>query len=117
MNLCMTEVYLLSLVVIFIASLGNRPQGSKVLYTICFVLFATIMALLLFFSFWSVYQTIVLAQSTGTISVLLKQSYFRDLIISIGSTYGMYFLASFAHREPWHMVKKIVSEIERDSGE
>lgn len=46
--LVLRQVYLFSVVMIFVASLGNRPQGSKLLYTFSFFLFATIMLLMLY---------------------------------------------------------------------
>ncbi|KAJ1344265.1 hypothetical protein BSLG_001405 [Batrachochytrium salamandrivorans] len=48
MFITLRQLYLFALVMIFIASLGNRPQGSRLLYTGCFVLFALIMATLLY---------------------------------------------------------------------
>ena len=37
-----------SIVMIFIASLGNRPQGSRLLYFMSFTLFAVIMGIMLY---------------------------------------------------------------------
>lgn len=28
---------------------------------------------------------------------------FRDIVISLAATYGLYFIGSFMHFEPWHM--------------
>lgn len=28
---------------------------------------------------------------------------FRQLVISVAATYGLYFIGSFMHLEPWHM--------------
>jgi chitin synthase len=28
---------------------------------------------------------------------------FRELAISVAATYGLYFIGSFMHFEPWHM--------------
>lgn len=37
------------------------------------------------------------------IKSLLDESAFRDIVISIGSTYGLYIIASLLHAEPWHL--------------
>ena len=46
--LALKQFYLFSIIMIFIASLGNRPQGSKMLYTGCYLLFATIMVFMMY---------------------------------------------------------------------
>ena len=44
------QIYIFAIVTMFITSLGNRPQGSKWIYIGCFMLFAVIMAMMLFLS-------------------------------------------------------------------
>ncbi|CAG8582051.1 1478_t:CDS:2 [Gigaspora rosea] len=39
----------------------------------------------------------------SSIQNALKKAAFRDIVISIVSTYGLYFITSFIHGEPWHM--------------
>jgi hypothetical protein len=48
MIITLKQLYLFSLIMIFVASLGNRPQASKVLYAGSFVLFAIIMLMMLY---------------------------------------------------------------------
>ncbi|CAG8725557.1 36774_t:CDS:2, partial [Racocetra persica] len=69
------SLYLMVIITIFISSMGNRPQASP---PINFKSFASIQA-------------------------ALKRAAFRDIVISIVSTYGLYFVTSFIHGEPWHM--------------
>lgn len=82
----------------FLLSLGNRPQGSKWGYTLAFIGFAiitidmTVSALLL------AYKAIEgVAQSEGRAiqaSDLLSNSIFRDVVVSLAATLGLYFMAS-----------------------
>ncbi|KAH6581131.1 hypothetical protein BASA61_009202 [Batrachochytrium salamandrivorans] len=108
MFITLRQLYLFALVMIFIASLGNRPQGSRLLYTGCFVLFALIMATLLYMSGFTIHLAIqsVIQKSTtvnpngtnmfGGINLvdLLSERAFRDLVLSLATTYGVYFIAS-----------------------
>ncbi|OZJ01874.1 hypothetical protein BZG36_05276 [Bifiguratus adelaidae] len=99
------EGYIMVIVVIFISSLGNRPQGSKVLYIMCVILFAILMLVMLYISGFTIYQTVPhTVAGWKNIGQLLAQSpAFRDIIISLGSTYALYFISSFIYAEPWHM--------------
>lgn len=33
---------------------------------------------------------------------------FRDIVISLAATYGLYFIGSFMHFEPWHMFTSFI---------
>ncbi|KAJ3413167.1 Chitin synthase, class 2 [Chytridiales sp. JEL 0842] len=98
------NIYLMCLVLIFICSMGNRPQGSKLTYTSIMIFFALIMGVMLYIAGYAVYtvsvETIANYTSVGD---LMKNGVFRDYVLSLGSTYGLYFLMSFLHFEPWHM--------------
>ena len=48
--LVLRYLYIGSIILIFIASLGNRPQGSKAVYVFAFFLFAIIMGFMLYMS-------------------------------------------------------------------
>ncbi|KAI9348299.1 chitin synthase-domain-containing protein, partial [Zopfochytrium polystomum] len=97
--------YITSIVITFICSLGNRPQGSKFMYTLCMVLFALIMAVMLYISSFDI--AIVIQSNTlsfGNLwSTLTSNSIVRDMFVSLLSTYGLYMLSSLLHFEPWHM--------------
>jgi len=41
--LIMETIYAYAIICIFISSLGNRPQGSRLLYLACIILFAVVM--------------------------------------------------------------------------
>ncbi|KAJ3025214.1 Chitin synthase, class 1, partial [Rhizophlyctis rosea] len=105
--IALNTIYMFSIVMIFIASLGNRPQGSRLLYGLSFTLFAVIMGIMLYIAGFSIYLTVQAAiKSTtdiGKVPSLFGQAAFRDLVVSTLATYGSYFVCSFAYLEPWHM--------------
>lgn len=41
--------------------------------------------------------------SDRTNSLIETNETFRDIVISLAATYGLYFISSFIHFEPWHM--------------
>ncbi|KAI8988487.1 chitin synthase 1 [Mycotypha africana] len=104
-------VYAFLLFVIFICSMGNRPQGSKILFMSCLVGFALIMCYMLFCSAWLIYKGIYLAaekynwtyDTTTNFQIAMQDSGLRNIVISVGSTYGIYFISSLLYRQPYHM--------------
>ncbi|KII90552.1 glycosyltransferase family 2 protein [Plicaturopsis crispa FD-325 SS-3] len=106
-NIVLQYFYLGLVVMCFLLSLGNRPQGSKWGYTGALLGFAVI----------TVYMTtaaILLAvtgidnviKSNGplTANSLFTDSIFRNIVLSLLSTLGLYLLASLIFFEPWHMI-------------
>ncbi|CAG8606533.1 3645_t:CDS:2, partial [Acaulospora morrowiae] len=106
-------VYLTLLIVQFIMALGNRPQGSKWAYIVSIVFFSFLMIYMLFAAGWLTYKGIafqldkqrgaITGANLSTASAILSNATFRNIILSVVSTYGLYFLASFLFFEPWHM--------------
>ncbi|KAI0164991.1 glycosyltransferase family 2 protein [Xylariaceae sp. FL1272] len=82
----------------FIISLGNRPQGAKKMYTISIITYAVIMAYTIFATVYIIIYTI---QSDGGIKV--GSNSFTNLVLSIASTVGLYFITSFLYLDPWHL--------------
>ncbi|RUS16057.1 chitin synthase-domain-containing protein [Endogone sp. FLAS-F59071] len=103
--------YIFLVIVQFICSMGNRPQGSKWMFTISLIFYAIIMAYMLFAAAWLTYQGIELGiqstpwsqSSSQNFVIMLGQPGFRNIIISLGATYGLYLVSSFIYLEPWHM--------------
>ncbi|KAJ3018993.1 Chitin synthase, class 1 [Thoreauomyces humboldtii] len=118
--LVVRQVYIFSIAMIFVASLGNRPQGSRSLYIFCFLLFAFIMTLMLYMAGFSIalsVQDAVAAShglnadgtpNTAGATSLIQKPAFRDLVLSTASTYGSYLIASLAYLDPWHMLNSFV---------
>jgi chitin synthase len=82
----------------FILSMGNRPQGARKLYLSSMIIYAIIMA---YNTFACIY--IVVHQLKSNTSLTLGNNVFTNLIVSICSTMGLYFLMSFLYLDPWHM--------------
>lgn len=84
----------------FILSLGNRPQGARKLYLASMILYAIIM---MYTTFACIY--IVARQLSGGVEGLrIGNNVFTNLIVSMASTIGLYFLMSFLYLDPWHMI-------------
>ena len=99
-------LYLGILATCFILALGNTPTGSKKLYMSMIVFWALIMVYLLFAAVWISVKAIqkeVERNSGITVGGVFANQLFRDLIVSLCSTYLLYFIASFMFFEPWHM--------------
>ncbi|OQD63950.1 hypothetical protein PENPOL_c008G02709 [Penicillium polonicum] len=103
--------YLTFLMLQFILALGNRPKGSKFLYTLSFLYFSVVQLYLLILSFYLVAQ----AMTPENLSFDLDHGFSALVsgfisstgglvLIALVSTYGIYFLASILYADPWHMI-------------
>ncbi|KAH7035477.1 glycosyltransferase family 2 protein [Microdochium trichocladiopsis] len=84
----------------FIISLGNRPQGARKLYLASVIVYSII-------SVYTVFATIyvVVRQFTSLKDEMtLGNNMFTNVIVSITSTVGLYFLMSVVYMDPWHMI-------------
>ncbi|KAI0828898.1 chitin synthase 2 [Trametes gibbosa] len=104
------KLYLGLIFIILVCSLGNRPQGSKWTYIVCIVLFGLCNVITLWCAGYTVYLAVPhsidgwkdfphLVQTNAT---------FRDIVISLAATYGLYFFGSIIHLEPWHMFTSFI---------
>ncbi|KIY73762.1 glycosyltransferase family 2 protein [Cylindrobasidium torrendii FP15055 ss-10] len=108
-NLALKWIYLIFLALQFILALGNRPKGERGLYTTTLWVYAVLSTYLLVCSFW------LTGKAFANIGAELKDKSQSEVILSfftppIGaliaamfSTFGIYFIASFLYRDPWHM--------------
>ncbi|KAI9209850.1 chitin synthase-domain-containing protein [Polychytrium aggregatum] len=110
-----TELYVGAIVLIFISSLGNRPQGSKFLYTFSMVLFAIVMIIMLALGGWTVYVTLDSQKSVfqnldakALFYAVINTPSVRDIIISLASTYGLYTVCSIMYLDPWHILTSML---------
>lgn len=87
----------------FILSLGNRPQGAKKLYLASVIIFSIIMVYTLFASIY-----IVVFQITKGSGFDMHSTIMTNMILSVLSTIGLYFVMSFIYLEPWHMFTSFV---------
>jgi chitin synthase len=72
--------YIMSVMIVFICSLGNRPQGSKWLYNASIFFFALIMGLMLFVGGFSIYKTVDNALKTNILQST-KSSPFQKILV------------------------------------
>ncbi|KAI9316417.1 chitin synthase 1 [Dichotomocladium elegans] len=106
-------VYLLLLIVQFVLALGNRPQGSLWSYTGSMVFFALLMVYMMFATVWITVVSVQGAVETagGNFLAMLGEAMFRNIIVSLLSTYVTYFVASFLFLDPWHMFNSFLQYI------
>ncbi|KAG8801967.1 Chitin synthase, class 2 [Serendipita sp. 398] len=99
------KLYIALLFVVTVCSLGNRPQGSKYTYGASMILFGICNCIGLWCAGYTVYlaapKTVAEWEQFGTL--ITTNAAFRDIVISLAATYGLYFFSSFLHFEPWHM--------------
>ncbi|KAI8378736.1 chitin synthase 1 [Choanephora cucurbitarum] len=114
-------IYVLLLIIQIIIAMGNRPQGLKWAYTMIIVFFALLMAYIMFCTLWITVIAVSTAYSEaiqdakGNVSQeflgLVKQSTFRNVIISLCSTYIMYLVSSILFLDPWHIFTSLIPYI------
>ena len=110
-------IYIGSIVLTFIISFGNKPNDAKYLYLLAFSLFATIVIYMTFCVVALTIESIKLIKAdigeytTFTISVGLKylrNAKFRDLTVSICSTYVLYLISSIIFFDVFHIFACII---------
>ncbi|QIW94661.1 hypothetical protein AMS68_000179 [Peltaster fructicola] len=103
-------LYLATLMTCFVLALGNRPQGSNRFYMTQVYFWAILMAYLLFASIFITVKSIQSEVKAGGFSFaqLFTNKIFFTLIVSMCSTYVLYFVASVMFLDPWHMFTSFV---------
>ncbi|KAL9548850.1 Chitin synthase, class 1 [Mucor bainieri] len=106
-------IYVMLLIVQFIMALGNRPQGSRIAYTFCMAFFALLMVYMMFATIWITVIGIeaIVDDSGNSIAAMLGQTTFRNIIISLCSTYVLYLVSSALFLDPWHMFTSFLQYI------
>ncbi|KAJ3293280.1 Chitin synthase, class 2 [Borealophlyctis nickersoniae] len=106
----MRQVYFMAIIITFICSLGNRPQGSRWIYTTNMVIFALIMGVLLYLGGYNIFYAIphTTREWSNIGSLILTRPALRDIVLSLASTYFLYIVSSIMFFEPWHMVTSFV---------
>ncbi|THH18657.1 hypothetical protein EW146_g2370 [Bondarzewia mesenterica] len=97
LNTILQYAYVGLLLMCFMLSLGNRPQGSNGDWS----------DVVQFSAFFLAVKGIHAVAKQGGRSIqfgdLVKSLIFRDIVISLGSTLGLYIVSSLIHFDPWHM--------------
>ncbi|KAK3685854.1 glycosyltransferase family 2 protein [Podospora appendiculata] len=104
-----TWLYGASLITCFVLSMGNRPAGSGRYYMAMIIFWAIIFVYLMFAAIFISVKAIQTDVAKGFgISDLFKNQVFYTLVISVLSTYGIWFIASLMMFDPWHMVTSLL---------
>lgn len=103
-------IYILLIIAQFIMSMGNRPQGSNWAYKSSMGFFAILMGYMLFGAVYMTINGIHAAEEAAAVggTSILQDTMFRNTVLSLASTYGLYFFASFLFLEPWHMFHSFI---------
>ncbi|KAF9180317.1 Chitin synthase, class 1 [Haplosporangium sp. Z 767] len=109
-------IYILLIIAQFIMSMGNRPQGSNWAYKSSMGFFAILMGYMLFGAGYMTVAGINGVQDQieqdesgqSHSSLYFQNAMFRNTVISLASTYGLYFFASFLFFQPWHMFHSFI---------
>ena len=103
-------LYFVALISCIVASMGNRPRGTKMLYVGIAIFFAILMLLMLFMGFWAIVRAFNQFDSSNIVSSVFKSPEFRDLVLGLLTTYFAYFASSVMYLDPWHV---ITSQVQR----
>ncbi|KAF7301627.1 Chitin synthase [Mycena indigotica] len=102
-------LYLSFLALQFVLALGNRPKGERMAYVITLYVYALLAMYLLVCSFWltgKAFANIPKELANKTTSQVIA-TFFKPpvgaLIAAMVSTFGIYAIASFLYRDPWHL--------------
>lgn len=103
-------LYLATLLTCFVLALGNRPQGSNKFYMTMVYFWVGIMLYLVFASVFITVKSIQAetADHKFAISDLFKNQLFFTLIVSLASTYILWFVISFLFFDPWHLFTSFI---------
>ncbi|KZV86456.1 glycosyltransferase family 2 protein [Exidia glandulosa HHB12029] len=111
-NIILEYFYLGLLVLCFLLALGNRPQGSKWGYTLAMIGFAVVTCYMTFSAFFLAFKGVEnIADVEGRpldVNDIFKNAIFRNIVISLLATVGLYLIASLLFFEPWHMITSFI---------
>ncbi|OSX60115.1 glycosyltransferase family 2 protein [Postia placenta MAD-698-R-SB12] len=103
-------IYLAFLCLQFVLALGNRPKGERMAYTVTLWVYAVLALYLLVCSFALTIKAFIAVPALIRAQTSVKEivlTFFKPpvgaLIAAMVSTYGIYFMASFLYRDPWHL--------------
>ena len=102
-------LYLATLLTCFVLALGNRPQGSNKFYMTMVYFWVGIMLYLIFASIFITVRSIQIETKEHGFkaSDIVKNQLFFTLIVSLLSTYVLWFVISFLFFDPWHLFTSV----------
>ncbi|KAG9315524.1 glycosyltransferase family 2 protein [Chiua virens] len=112
LNVVLNYFYLGLVIMCFLLSLGNRPQGAKWAYTIALIGFALITIYMTVSALLLAYKAVEqVAQQDGRsiqASDFITNAVFRDVVVSLAATLGLYIISSLLFFEPWHLITSFI---------
>ncbi|PGH12605.1 chitin synthase C [Polytolypa hystricis UAMH7299] len=105
--------YLATLLTCFILAMGNRPQGSNKFYMTMVYFWIGIMIYLTFAAIYVTVRSIQAEVADGkfTFADIFRNAQFFSMIVSLMSTYVLWFVASLIFFDPWHMFTSFIQYI------
>ncbi|KAK9465692.1 chitin synthase-domain-containing protein [Lipomyces arxii] len=103
--------YIAALASCFVLAFGNRPQGTRRFYAAMVWFFALLMGYLIFaVIFVTVKAVAAVIDKEGILTAksFVTDSVLRGIVVSLASTYILYFLSSFLFLEFGHMVHSFI---------
>lgn len=97
--------------------LTDIVDSSKWMFTLSVIAYGIIMMYMTFAGGWLAYRTLQKGMQSPewdpndtlkNFNLLMNQSEFRDVVISLLATYGLYILSSLFYMDPWHMITSFV---------
>ncbi|KZT29322.1 glycosyltransferase family 2 protein [Neolentinus lepideus HHB14362 ss-1] len=113
-NQALKWLYLVCLALQFVLALGNRPKGERMAYTITLWVYALLSLYLTVCSFWLTGLALadIPKQFKGVTASDFLSKFLGGttgvLCAALFSTFGIYFIASFLYRDPWHMFSSLL---------
>ncbi|KAJ3071847.1 Chitin synthase, class 2 [Podochytrium sp. JEL0797] len=107
-------VYMGSFMAMVIASMGNRPEAIKTMHLIFAVIFGILMIFMVFMGVWTIkndiqqYLNLNHVSFPGFFKYMHDVPNFRNLVVSVLSTYVLYILSSLLAGDPYHTVTCIL---------
>lgn len=98
-------IYVATLLYCFILAMGNRPQGSRKSYLAMVIFWSVLMVWLTFAAIYLTVRSIQNQVNTPgfTFADVFTDYQFFTIIVSLASTYVLWFIASIMFFDPWHM--------------
>ncbi|KAI5953229.1 hypothetical protein KGF54_002600 [Candida jiufengensis] len=107
--------YVGCIVCTFVLAFGNTPKGTKKFYSIISYIFAIMMTYMMFSAIFLAIHTANSIINSHTqdfkIIMILTNTKFRDLVVSMVSTYILYFIGSFLYGEPSFMFTSFIQYV------
>ncbi|RGB36551.1 Glycosyltransferase Family 2 protein [Rhizophagus diaphanus] len=103
-------IYIALIVFQVALAMGNKPGSTKLAYIFSTLFFASIMIHMLVATGWITYISIKDSQvkidglNLKSVQNILSDFNFRNIVLSLLSTYGLYLIISVLSFEPYHMI-------------